>query len=417
MPEVQETSEHDDQSRPSPRGPLSGLRVIDWTVWQQGPVASAMLGDLGAEIIKLEERLHGDGGRSLYAVAGAPTNSYFETNNRNKKSVTVDLKHPQGIAMVHELVAHADVFVHNFRAGVPERLGLGYDDLRAVNPRLIYGEATAFGSKGPEGSSRGHDLLGMARSGIMMATALPGSGEPRYPAGGMGDQMGATMLAFGILAALVARERFGVGQKVEASLLGGMMWLQGFALAQQLAQGATGGPRDRTAQANPLYNWYRCSDGKWLALATPQSDRHWPELLEVLERTDLLEDPRFADHMSRERHAAACVRVLDEIFATRTRDDWLKRLASSGTVPHGPVNSLADVVGDEQALANGYVTTFDHPVRGPVGVVGFPVSLSETPAMVRTRAPELGEHTEQVLIELLGKDWDDLVRLRDAEVI
>jgi crotonobetainyl-CoA:carnitine CoA-transferase CaiB-like acyl-CoA transferase len=395
------------------QGPLSGVRVIDWTVWQQGPVAGAMLGDLGADVIKIEEPIHGDGGRSLTAFSGMPTSSYFETNNRNKRSVTIDIKQPAGLAIVHDLVARADVFIHNFRPTVPEKLGLDYDSLRAVNPRLVYGEASAFGSSGPDRAGRGHDLLGMARSGIMMAA----HDGPRYLTGGIGDQMGASMLAYGVVAALLARERFGVGQKVESSLFGGMIWLQGFQVAMELAQGSSGKDRGRQAQINPLYNWYRCSDGCWLALATPQSDRHWPELVDVLERPDLGTDERFIDHQRRTENAEACVAILDEIFRTRPRDEWFRRFAARGSVPFGPVHDLSDVVQDRQATANSYVTSYHDPVHGDVRVLGFPIVLSATAPSIRRRAPELGEHTEEILTEVLGLDWGTIGRLRAEKVI
>jgi crotonobetainyl-CoA:carnitine CoA-transferase CaiB-like acyl-CoA transferase len=394
------------------RGPLDGIRVIEWSVWQQGPVAGAMLGDLGAEVIKLEEPVYGDGGRAVTALGGAATSVYFETNNRNKRSITVNVKHPGGVDLVHRLVAKSDVFITNFRPGVPETVGLDYETLRRVNPRLIYGEASAFGSRGPDRGARGHDLLGMARSGAMLA----GHGaEPRPALGGAADQMGASMLAYGVVAALLARERFGVGQKIESSLLGGMTWLQGFHVAMQLTQGAESVRLPRSRQVNPLYNWYRCADDEWLALATPQSDRHWPELITALGRPELAADPRFCDHAARTANAEQCVAILDEVFRSRPRAEWIK-LLSGLTMPFAPVQALAEVVNDPQAVANDYVTEAELGT-GPQRYLGFPVVLSETPLTISRRAPELGEHTEEVLIELLGLSWDDLTGLRDESVI
>jgi crotonobetainyl-CoA:carnitine CoA-transferase CaiB-like acyl-CoA transferase len=394
-------------------GPLAGIRVIDWSVWQQGPVAGVMLGDLGAEVIKIEEPTFGDGGRAVTALGGAATSVYFETNNRNKRSVTINLKHPRGRGLVYDLVAKSDVFVTNFRPTVPESVGLDYPTLRRINPRLIYGEASAFGSDGPDADARGHDLLGLARSGAMLDGR---STEPRVALGGIADQMGASMLAYGVLAALLARERCGVGQKVETSLLGGMVWLQGFSMAMQLRQDAATAQLPRSRHVNPLYNWYRCEDDQWLALATPQSDRHWPELIAALGHPELAQDPRFADHDARTANAAECVAILDGIFGARPRAYWLKLLATL-TMPFSPVQGPADVVTDPQTLANGYVTEADLDDAGPQRLLGFPVRLSETPLAVRRRAPELGEHTEQVLIEVLGLDWDDLTELRDQSVI
>src|SRR5262245_64704512 len=220
--------------------PLDGIRVIDWTIWQQGPVCSAMLGDLGADVIKIEERVGGDPGRGMAKLSGIDLsdrpNFYFEANNRNKRGLTVNLKKPEGREIIYRLVEKADVFVQNFRKGVAGRLGLDYAALRRHNPKLIYATASGYGPEGPESGDPSFDYLGQARSGIMLA-----AGEPDMPplaiAGGIADQMGAIMLAYGILAALHARERFGIAQEVDASHLGSMTWLQGLSVAARLMMG------------------------------------------------------------------------------------------------------------------------------------------------------------------------------------
>jgi crotonobetainyl-CoA:carnitine CoA-transferase CaiB-like acyl-CoA transferase len=217
--------------------PLEGIRVVDWTIWQQGPVASVMLGDLGAEVIKVEERIGGDPGRGVLRAQGLDLsdrpNFYFEANNRNKKSIALDLKKPEGVAIVQRLTERADVFVQNFRKGVAGRLGLDAATLRARNPRLIYASATGYGPEGPESGAPSFDYLGLARSGIMFSAGEPDD-EPLAIAGGIADQMGAVMLAYGVLAALFARERTGRGQEVDASHLGSMAWLQGLGLSARL---------------------------------------------------------------------------------------------------------------------------------------------------------------------------------------
>ncbi|MFT4288402.1 CaiB/BaiF CoA transferase family protein [Nocardioides sp.] len=402
-------------------GPLAGIRVLDWTIWQQGPAAGAMLGDLGAEVIKIEERGAGDPGRGMQSVSGLDVtgieNAYFEVHNRNKKSIAVDLKAAEGVALVHRLVEKSDVFLHNFRPGVPERLGLDYDTLSSVRPGLIYAAASAFGAHGPERTARAYDLLGLARSGIMSAAGSAETGEPGVPKGGIADQMGAIGLAYGVLAALVARERLGVGQLVETSLLGSMMWLQALSVQMQLVTGAAAMSGNRRQPANPLWNHYRCADDKWLALAMPQSDRYWADVVALLGRPGLACDPRFEDQVSRREHSAECVELLDELFSQASRDHWLERLGSLPDLPISPVNTLAEVVADPQAAANGYVIEYDHPVRGACRTAGFPLSLSQTPLEVRERAPEFGEHTEAILLELLELDWGDIARLKDAQVI
>jgi len=401
--------------------PLDGIRVIDWTIWQQGPIASAMLGDLGAEVIKIEQRGSGDPGRALVQIFGKSLedlpNVYFEANNRNKKGITLDLKTEEGRQVVYDLVAKSDVFVQNYRKGVAERLGLGYAALREHNPRLIYANASGYGPEGPDSEEPSFDHLGLARSGIMLA-----AGEPEMPplavAGGIADQMGGVMLAYGVLAALFARERHGVGQEVDASHLGSMTWLQGLSVSCRLMAGFAL-PRGYRSQAgNPLWNHYECKDGRWLALAMLQSDRYWPDFCRALGRPELSTDERFEGGYQRAQNRVAAVAILDEVFATRTRDEWVAHLSESeGDFIFTIVNSVDELPDDPQVLANDYVVDFDHPAHGKTRVLGIPVQLGETPGAVRLPAPELGQHTEEVLLEILGYDWNRIAELRERKVI
>jgi crotonobetainyl-CoA:carnitine CoA-transferase CaiB-like acyl-CoA transferase len=401
--------------------PLDGIRVIDWTIWQQGPVCSSMLGDLGAEVIKLEERGTGDPGRYLARIGGADTsnrpNWYFEANNRNKRSLALDLKRPEARQIVHALVERSDVFVQNFRKGVAARLGLDYETLRRVNPRLVYASATGYGPEGPDSGEPSFDLLGLARSGLMLA-----AGEPEMPplaiAGGIADQMGGIMLAYGVLAALLARERSGEGQAVDASHLGSMTWLQGLSVSCKLMAGFAI-PRSFRARAfNPLWNHYRCADGKWLALAMLQPDRYWADFARAIGRPELATDPRFESAAARAKHLPECVAILDEAFASRPRAEWLRHLREdAGDFIFTQVNAVDDLPEDPQVRANDYVVQFDHPAHGPTSMLGVPVRLSATPGAVRAPAPELGQHTEEVLLEVLGFDWEQIGRLREQGVI
>ena len=401
--------------------PLEGVRVLDWTIWQQGPVASAMLGDLGAEVIKLEERESGDPGRYLAAVGGSGLadrpNFYFEANNRNKKSLTLDLKQPEAREIVYALVEKSDVFVQNFRKGVAERLGIDAKTLRARNPRLVYASATGYGPEGPDSAEPSFDHLGLARSGIMMA-----AGEPDMPplgiAGGIADQMGAVMLAYGVLAALLARERTGEGQEVDASHLGSMMWLQGLSMSCRLMAGFPF-PRSFRAQAfNPLWNHYRCGDDRWIALAMLQPDRYWADFAAAIGHPELAEDPRFRAAPERGKNRTECVEILDAAFASRSRDEWLVQLREAkGDFIFTIVNEPGDVPDDPQVRANDYVVEFDHPQHGPTEMLGVPFRLSETPGSVRLAAPEHGQHTEEVLLDVLGWEWDRISELRERGVI
>jgi crotonobetainyl-CoA:carnitine CoA-transferase CaiB-like acyl-CoA transferase len=401
--------------------PLDGIRVLDWTIWQQGPVCTAMLGDFGAEVIKLEEREGGDPGRGILKMSGVDLTDrpdfYFEANNRNKKSLTLDLRKAEAREIVYQLVAKSDVFVQNFRKGVAGRLGLDYATLREHNPRLIYASATGYGPEGPDSGEPSFDHLGLARSGIMLAAGEPGM-PPLAIAGGIADQMGAIMLAYGVMAALVARERLGVGQQVDASHLGSMAMLQGLSLSMRLMLGAAMPRSARQSAANPLWNHYECKDGAWLALAMLQADRYWADLCRALGRPELAEDERFADMRVRAGNAAAVIEVFDEVFATRTRGEWIDVLkASPGDFIFTIVNAVGDLPDDPQVRANDYVVDFEHPQFGTTQVMGMPVRLSETPGQVRLPAPEFGQHTEEILLDVLGYDWERISELRAKEVI
>jgi crotonobetainyl-CoA:carnitine CoA-transferase CaiB-like acyl-CoA transferase len=400
--------------------PLEGVRVVDWTIWQQGPVCSAMLGDLGAEVIKIEEREKGDPGRGMLKMSGVDLgdrpNFYFEANNRNKKSITLDLKKPEALDIVYELVARSDVFVQNFRLDVAGRLGLDYATLRRHNPKLIYARATGYGPEGPEAGDPSFDQLGLARSGIMLA-----AGEPDMPplqiAGGIADQMGAIMLAYGVLAALLARDRFGIGQEVDASHLGSMTFLQGLSVAAKLMMGFAIPRMPRQYAANPLWNHYACQDGRWICLGMLQPDRYWADFCRALGRPELGNDERFVDLRARAANAGAAVQILDEIFATRPRDEWMQILRDGGDFIFTVVNSVEDLPADPQVKANQYVIDFEHPQHGTTQTVGIPVRLSETPGSVRSPAPEFGQHTEEILTGLLGYSWERVAELREGGVI
>lgn len=404
-----------------PPQPLDGILVLDWTIWQQGPVSSAMLGDMGADVIKIEQRGTGDPGRWLIAAGGTDTsdrpNWYFEANNRNKKSITIDLKKPEGVEVVRALAEKADVFVQNFRKGVAARLGLDYAALCERNPGLIYASATGYGPEGPDSAEPSFDHLGLARSGIMKA-----AGEPDMPpltvTGGIADQMGAIMLAYGVMTALVARERHGIGQEVNASQLGSMAYLQGLSLSMKLMAGLAMPRTFRKRSFNALWNHYRCADDQWLAFAMLQADRYWPDVARVIGRPELVDDPRFVTMATRAEHAEECVAFLDEAFAGKPRADWIRILREDDSdLIFTVVNSVDDLPDDPQVKANDYIVEFDHPQHGATHMVGVPVGLSKTPGSVRSAAPELGQHTEEILLETLGWDWDRIGALREKKVI
>ncbi|MFP6605406.1 MAG: CoA transferase, partial [Myxococcota bacterium] len=381
---------------------------------------TTLLGDFGADVIKIEERVGGDPGRGIVSMSGIDLgdrpNFYFEANNRNKRSLTLDLKQPEAVEIVQKLVAGADVFVQNFRKGVAGRLGLDYESLRAHNDQLIYASATGYGPEGPDSSDPSFDQLGLARSGIMTAV-----GEPDMPplavAGGVADQMGAIMLAYGVLAALVARERLGVGQQVDASHLGSMMMLQGLSVSARLMMGFALPRTPRSRAGNPLWNHYRCQDDQWLSLGMLQPDRYWADFCRAVGRPEMADDERFAEMSSRSQNAEAAVALLDEIFASKPRDEWMKILREGeGDFIFTLVNNVNDLPDDPQVQANDYIVDFDHPQHGTIQMLGMPVRLSETPGSIRSPAPEFGQHSEEILLDL-GYDWDAISDLRKREVI
>jgi len=401
---------------------LEGIRVLDWTIFQQGPVASMLLGDMGADVIKIEERTGGDLGRGMMRVAGAmiggrevARNPYFEAGNRNKRSLTVDMRKDKGREIIYKLVGKSDVFVQNFRMGVDERMGMDYDTLSKYNPRLIYAHASGWGPKGPDRGDPSADYTGIARSGLMTIAGEPGM-DPVPVQGGIADQTGAVMTALGVLAALFVRERTGVGQKVDASLLGGMTFLQGHPVVFCTMANIWGMRIARKSAGNPLWNHYKCGDDKWIALAHLSPDKFWPLLCRAMGLEELEKDPRFDSMDKRMKSCQELIAILDKRFATKPRDEWVKIFKKHGII-FSPVNNTLDLTQDPQVLANDYVTVFDHPVFGPIKTVGFPIGLSKTPLSIRREAPEFGQHTEEILTELLGYSWDDVARLKDEQVI
>jgi crotonobetainyl-CoA:carnitine CoA-transferase CaiB-like acyl-CoA transferase len=397
--------------------PLKGIRVIDWTIWQQGPVATAMLADMGAEVIKIEEREKGDPGRGVFAIGGAEStrNFYFEANNRHKQSLTLDLGKPGAREIVYKLVAKSDVFVQNFRKGVADRLGLGYKDLSAHNPKLVYASSSGYGPFGPDSGEPSFDYLAQARSGIMY-TGPADIKDPIYLTGGIADQMGAIMLAYGVTMALVARERYGVGQEVNASHLGSMIALQGLNVASRTFLGHEFKRNAREESFNPLWNHYKCADEKWICLGMIQ-DRYWKDFCNAVGIPELIEDPRFNNMRARGKNRREVIAILDKVFATKPRDEWMHIMKHGGDFIYTVVNSINDLPTDPQVLANEYVVDYDHPELGKMQVVGVPVILSQTPGNPRGRAPELGENTELILTEMLGYSWDDVAKFREAGVI
>jgi len=408
-------------------GPLDGIRVIDWTQWQMGTVATTMLAELGAYVVHVENRITGDHGRGLVVAGLEPLaggkSSYFETNNRGKKSMTLDLSKNEGKEVMYRLVKNSDVFVHNFRQGVPERLKMDYETINTHNPEIIYVAASGYGPYGPEASEPAFDMIGLARSGI--TSVLSTDDNPGIPFhGGLADQIGAIMTAYGTLAALLAKQKHGIGQKVEVSHLGSMIALQGLTIGMGLYQWPSDDPPEtppvkmtrKTAQ-NPLWNYYRCKDDRWIALGMLQPDIKWPILCKALGIEHLENDPRYVDQLVRSDNRESIIEIMDAIFITKTADEWMKILKDTGDIICTPVQTSFDLRKDPQVIANNYIIEREHATLGKVKVRGMPIELSKTPGEIVVEAPEFGEHTEEVLLEMCGYTWEEIAALREKEVI
>ncbi len=390
-------------------GPLQGIRVLDLSTLVQGPQAAALLHDLGAEVIKIELPEVGDVGRHVAPIAERGHAAVFVANNRGKRSVTLDLRTPGGKRVLERLVEQADVLLSNFKPGTLDEWGLGWDHLSTVNPRLIWAAGSFLGPRGDEATREGADMVGQAYGGIISAT---GSDDGDLsPVGALiADHCGSQNLSNGILAALYARERTGRGQRVDVSLLGGQIWAQASEITHYLLSGEMAGRANGGHPlVNALYGIFATTDGHIAMAGCPE--HLWPGMVRAAERPDLLDNPRFGAYFTTPEIRAELREVFDEIFATRSTAEWSERLAAEGQ-RFAPVRNHADLVADPQNAANDYIVDVDHPEWGPMKMVGCPITMSDTPTRWGTEVPELGQHTEEVLVEM-GFTWDEIGELRD----
>jgi crotonobetainyl-CoA:carnitine CoA-transferase CaiB-like acyl-CoA transferase len=400
------------------KGPLDGVRVVEITMFQQGPGAGMRLGDLGADVIKIEAKT-GDPGRGFMKMIGAMAglkgrNYYFEHNNRNKRSMVLDLKRKEGMEIFSRLMDTADVFLNNMSIEAPVKLGIGPEILLARYPRLIYAQASGWGRKGPDANALSFDYTGIARCGMMMSCGERGT-PPTQILPGIGDEIGGLMCAWGVTAALYAREKTGKGQLVDTSLMGSLIAMLGFIMAAPAVLGQEFPREIRTSAGNPLYNHYRCKDDQWIAIAHLDPDRYWPRICKALGIEELENDPRFTGIEARGRNATELVAILDQRFATRIREEWITILRKEDCI-FTLVQTPLEVSTDPQANANNYFISVDHPVWGKTRMVGFPWDFSETPASWRREAPAFGQHTEEILADL-GYPKDQIANFRRDGVI
>jgi crotonobetainyl-CoA:carnitine CoA-transferase CaiB-like acyl-CoA transferase len=403
-------------SRPAASGrtrpPLHGVRVIDMTRVLAGPFCTMSLGDMGAEVIKVEEPGKGDDTRGWPPfVHGEAT--YFLSVNRNKKSLTLDLKAPDGQEILRRLLASADVVVENFRPGTMERLGFGYETLERANPRLIYCSISGFGESGPEAHRPGYDLIVQGESGVMDITGFP-DGPPVKVGNSIVDLVAGMAAAQGITLALLSRSQTGKGQKVEIGMLDVMASLLTYQAGLYWNAGGRPARRGNEHPSIVPYEVFKAQD-VYITLGVANNSL-WDRTCKALDRPDLIKDPRFDTEANRVTNRKVLVPLLNEILGARPADEWLARLDKAG-VPAGRIKSVAEVCESAHLRARGMMVSLAHPKAGSIRVMGVPVRLHDTPGGAQAAPPLLGQHTDEVLTKLLRMPKARVEKLRAAGVV
>jgi crotonobetainyl-CoA:carnitine CoA-transferase CaiB-like acyl-CoA transferase len=395
---------------------LNDVKVVEVAAWTYVPIAGAVLAEWGAEVIKIEHPENGDPQRGLVnsgLVPGGGTVSHMmEVPNRGKKSVGLDLASPAGREVLLKMAAEADVFLTNFLPAGRRKLGIDVADIRAVNPDIIYARGSAGGQRGPEAERGGYDLATFwARGGSADVSTPPELDYPiLQPGPAYGDVLGGLTLAGGIVAALLHRKCTGEAMVVDNSLLAMGMWATGATLAGAALYGLDRMPSRRHDEVpNPLVNYYRTKDDRYLLLNMLQYERFWPELMAAVGRPELAADPRFATGTAMAEHRGECVAALDGIFAERTYAEWKSALADIRGV-WAPVQRASEIIEDPQAEANGYLVDVEAADGSSFRLVPSPLQFDETPPVL-TRAPDHGEHTDEVL-QGLGMTMEEILELK-----
>ena len=386
-------------------GPLQGTSVVEFADYVTGPYAGALLADMGARVVKIEAPGRGDPFRG-WGTSGY--NATFCSVNRGKESITLDLRVPAGQEVARELAARADVFIENHRPGVAERLGVGYEQLRELNPRLVYCSISGFGQDGPYRDRPGYDTIGQAMGGLL--SLLTDRQDPNGMGISLSDHLAGVFAAYGILAALVGRAQTGRGQRVDTSLLQATIAFTGENAARYFESGEVPDRAHRTHTAQ-VYAFV-AGDGLPFVIHLSSPQKFFEGLTRAIERPDLLDDPRFADRAGRQRHYAELEAILKAVFRQQPRAVWLERLHAED-VPAAPLYDVGEVFADPQVRHLGMERTLHHPERGPVRLVDSAVRLSDRGEPNDRPPPVLGEHTAALLREL-GYDDDALARLREA---
>ena len=390
--------------------PLEGIKVLDLSHALAGPFCSTMLADYGAQVIKIEPPGLGDIARAWGTPLPGGETDYFVSLHRNKQGMVLDLKNAQGKETFLRLVEHCDVVLENYRAGALARLGLDYETARKRNPGIIYCSISGFGQDGPYRERPALDLILQAESGMISVTGEAGGHGARAGVS-IADLTAGTNAAFGILLALRVKEKSGIGQAIDVSMMEGQLALLGTMIANHCASGDIPAPMGTAYKALLPYQTFQTRT-RDLALAVA-SEKLWKAFCPAIGCPELADDPRFRSNSERTRNRAALIEKLQQVFLARSYEEWEVLLTRNG-IPVGAINNLAQVVDHPQVKARGSVVEIDHPRAGRMRVVGVPVRLSATPGSIRAPSPALGEHTAAVLRELLGMDPGEIDALRAA---
>ncbi len=398
-------------------GPLEGIKIVEYGVFHAGPGGTAILGDLGADIIKIEAPA-GDPIRYWTQVGSLNISKkdgesiMYEVSNRNKKDICLDIKQEEGRKIFERLIKTADVFMTNLRKSTKAKLKIDYEPIKAINPKIIHASVSGYGSKGFMEDIGAFDPLGQACSGMMFVT---GQEAPAPLQLGILDQATAITLSHAIITALLARERQGHGQEVHASLYGSSLWLQHPNLMLSNALGINPCVSADRLIHSPLRNTFCCKDGRWLMGTHHPEERYWKTFCEITGQTELLDDPDVTDEMGRPQNYSRLIEIFDRVFAEKSSHEWMVEFQKNKMM-FCPIQRIEDVKNDPQAQVNSFVRSVDYKGLGNIDVPGYPISFSENDAGIRSEAPVIGQHSDQILAEA-GYSSDEIADLKEKGIV
>jgi CoA:oxalate CoA-transferase len=392
--------------------PFDNLVVLDLTRVLAGPYAAMMLADYGADVIKIETPDSGDDSRAFGPFVGQES-AYFMSLNRGKRSMTLNLKSPEAVALFKEMAVKADIVLENYRPGTMEKFGLGYDVLKQINPGLIYVSCSGFGQSGPYMKKPAYDVIVQGMGGIMSITGQEG-GEPTKAGASIGDLAAGLFTMIGVTTALYTRQRTGHGQMVDVAMLDCQVAILENAIARYVTSGTVPGPIGNRHSSITPFDAFKAEDG-YIIIAVG-NDKLWSGFCRLVGRPELIEDERFKSNSARTLNQAPLKAVLNQIFPARTVAQWIAALDAAG-IPCGPINTIDRLLEDPQVKARDMIVDVVHPVAGHLRMPGLPIKLSETPGEVSRPSPLLGQHTEEILAELLGFGAERVAALRASHAI